>query len=313
MAEEPPPEVPPPEGEDGAEPPPVELPPPCIDLTDFQTKIDFFDNMVVIDDKSEKIEGANNFRQVSGFPVFGTGQTTEEGFLKVLDKVKALHPEGEGEKLLWFNMRKEPVIYINGNPFAPRNPEDLHRNLDISYSVEELNVLEAHYTNILKAKAAEKEGVLRTMKDQAFAENPMDREAVGEDTKVSLTEYLQTSYLFYSSIYLKQVENMKGQFEILNSLKENGFENLNTFRSIRVECTILEAGFTMQFTQQNPGDGGEVAGRGLFRHDGGGTEERAGQHTLRLLRPDGPRPHHRRHDRRLPHQGDPDHHRAQVS
>ena len=27
---------------------------------------------------------------------------------------------------------------------------------------------------------------------------------------------------------------MKGQFEILNSLKENGFENLNTFRSIRV-------------------------------------------------------------------------------
>merc|ERR1712242_568465 len=103
----------------------------------------------------------------------------------------------------------EPVIYINGNPFAPRNPEDLHRNLDISYSVEELNVLEAHYANILKAKAAEKEGVLRTMKDQAFAENPMDREAVGEDTKV---------------------ENMKGQFEILNSLKENGFENLNTFR-----------------------------------------------------------------------------------
>jgi len=210
MAEEAPAEVPPPEGGEEVEaPPPVELPPACMDLADFPPKQDFFDNMCCLDEKSEKLEGANNFRQVNGFPVFGTGQTTEEGFLKVLDKVKALHPEGEGEKLLWFNMRKEPVIYINGNPFAPRNPEDLHRNLDISYSVEELNVLEAHYTNILKAKAAEKEGVLRTMKDQAFAENPMDREAVGEDTKV---------------------ENMKGQFEILNSLKENGFENLNTFR-----------------------------------------------------------------------------------
>lgn len=45
------------------------------------------------------------FRQVNGFPVFGTGQTTEEGFLKVLDKVKAVHGEGE-EKMLWFNMRK---------------------------------------------------------------------------------------------------------------------------------------------------------------------------------------------------------------
>jgi len=209
MTEEAPAEVPPPEGEEVVEPEPVELPPACVDLTDFLPKIDFFDNMVVIDDKAEKIEGANNFRQVNGFPVFGTGQTTEEGFLKVLDKVKAVHGDEAGEKLLWFNMRKEPVVYINGNPFAPRNPEDLHRNLDISFPVEDLNVLEMHYTNILKGKTAEKDGVLRTMKDVAFAENPMDREAVGEDTKV---------------------ESLKGQFEIYNSLKENGFDNLLTFR-----------------------------------------------------------------------------------
>ena len=76
------------------------------------------------------------------------------------------------------------MIYINGNPFAPRNPEDLHRNLDINFSVEELENLEAHYAKILQTRAAEKDGVLRTMKDVAFAENPMDREAVGEDTKV---------------------------------------------------------------------------------------------------------------------------------
>ena len=106
MTEEAPAEVPPAESEEGAEPPPVELPPPCIDLTDFLPKIDFFDNMVVMDEKSEKIEGANNFRQVNGFPVFGTGQATEEGFLKVLDKVKSIHGEDSGENLLWFNMRK---------------------------------------------------------------------------------------------------------------------------------------------------------------------------------------------------------------
>ena len=50
--------------------------------------------------------------------------------------------------------------------------------------MEELENLEAHYAKILQARAAEKDGVLRTMKDVAFAENPMDREAVGEDTKV---------------------------------------------------------------------------------------------------------------------------------
>ena len=172
-----------------------------MDLQDFLPKIDFFDNMLLLDEKAEKIEGANNFRQVAAFPVFGTGQTTEEGFTKVLEKVKSVHGE-EGEKIIWFNMRKviilicltsddilfcrtqEPVVYVNGKPFAPRNPEDLHRNLDITFSVEELDNLEAHYTNNLKAKAAEKDGVLRTMKDVAFAENPMDREATGEDTKV---------------------------------------------------------------------------------------------------------------------------------
>merc|ERR1711976_543638 len=209
MAEEAPAEVPPPEGEEGAEAPaPVELPPACMDLQDFLPKIDFFDNMQLLDEKAEKIEGANNFRQVAAFPVFGTGQTTEEGFMKVLEKVKSVHGE-EGEKIIWFNMRKEPVVYVNGKPFAPRNPEDLHRNLDITFSVEELDNLEAHYTNILKAKAEEKDGVLRTMKDVAFAENPMDREAAGEDTKV---------------------ENIKGQFEIFNSLRENGFDNLVTNR-----------------------------------------------------------------------------------
>ena len=75
-----------------------------------------------------------------------------------------------------------------------------------------------HYANILKAKAAEKEGVLRTMKDVAFAENPMDREAVGEDTKV---------------------ESLKGQFEIYNSLKENGFDNLLTFRFVYRKSRII--------------------------------------------------------------------------
>merc|ERR1711976_441632 len=201
MAEEAPAEVPPPEGEEGAEAPaPVELPPACMDLQDFLPKIDFFDNMQLLDEKAEKIEGANNFRQVAAFPVFGTGQTTEEGFMKVLEKVKSVHGE-EGEKIIWFNMRKEPVVYVNGKPFAPRNPEDLHRNLDITFSVEELDNLEA--------KAEEKDGVLRTMKDVAFAENPMDREAAGEDTKV---------------------ENIKGQFEIFKSLRENGFDNLVTNR-----------------------------------------------------------------------------------
>jgi len=222
-AEEAPAEVPA-EGEEVTETEEVTLPPPCMDLSEFPPKNDFFDNMVALDDKAEKIEGANNFRQVSGFPIFGTGQTTEDGFLKVLDKVKAIHPEESTEKLIWFNMRREPVVYINGNPFAPRNPEDLHRNLDIDFSVDELENLEIHYTNILKG-LAEKEQTLKSYKDTAFAENPMDRDVV-EDTM--------------------KVESLKGLYEIYGNLRENGFPNLTNFRiPVTEERSAGEACFDM--------------------------------------------------------------------
>merc|ERR1711962_1876898 len=91
-----------------------QLKPPCMDLSEYKLKIDHFDQMHVLPDET-KVEGAENFRQVAGFPVFGTAQPTEDGFLKVLDKL----PKGTEEKpiqTIWYNMRQEPVIYVNGIP-----------------------------------------------------------------------------------------------------------------------------------------------------------------------------------------------------
>ena len=65
-------------------------------------------------------------------------------------------------RAIWFNMRKEPVIYVNGSPCAPRwlmhvihtflhqsmlhrYPDDLHKNLEIQFTVEELEILQKHY------------------------------------------------------------------------------------------------------------------------------------------------------------------------
>merc|ERR1711962_1309054 len=153
-------------------------PPACMDLTDYIPKVDVFDHVNVMSEKAEKIEGCPNYRQVVGFPIYGTGQPTEDGFLKVLEKLSST---GEGhDRICWFNMRKEPVVYVNGKSFAPRSPEDLHRNLDIYFSVDELNYLEVAYKDIV-TQAAEKEGgKLKTAKDHLFAENPMDRESVEE-------------------------------------------------------------------------------------------------------------------------------------
>ena len=35
-------------------------------------------------------------------------------------------------KILWFNYRKEPTVYINGQPCSPRDPGDLHHNISVT-------------------------------------------------------------------------------------------------------------------------------------------------------------------------------------
>ena len=71
--------------------------------------------------------------QIRDFPVFGCAQPTETGFKAVLDRVReASGGEGEGKvKLVWFNMRQEPVVYIDSQPHAPRHPDHMHDNLEV--------------------------------------------------------------------------------------------------------------------------------------------------------------------------------------
>ena len=45
--------------------------------------------MHMLPEEVAKIDGAHNFRQVAGFPVFGVGQPTPEGMKLSLEKVKA--------------------------------------------------------------------------------------------------------------------------------------------------------------------------------------------------------------------------------
>ena len=63
------------------------------------------------------IEGTPNFRQVPGYLVFGTGQPTKLGFINALEY---LTKDTGAKKVLWTNMRQEPVVYMNGQSFTPR-------------------------------------------------------------------------------------------------------------------------------------------------------------------------------------------------
>ena len=98
MAEEAPPAEPPPnEGEDAA--PAQDFSPPCVDLADFVIKTDFFEGSHMLAEGVEKVEGAANYRQVTGFPVFGLAQPNPEGMKAVLDKVKAAGEDKSNKEL----------------------------------------------------------------------------------------------------------------------------------------------------------------------------------------------------------------------
>lgn len=73
----------------------------------------------------ENIPGAPNFRQVPGTDVYGVAQPTVEGMRNVLERVN-----GKNQRVLWTNMREEPVVYINGRSYSLRDEAHPFENAD---------------------------------------------------------------------------------------------------------------------------------------------------------------------------------------
>merc|ERR1712025_998545 len=72
----------------------------------------------------EKIEGVPNFRRVPGYKVYCCGQPTIAGFEKALEKVCGTIYPKDGP-IIWFNLRQEPTVYVNGNPVCARPPNKI--------------------------------------------------------------------------------------------------------------------------------------------------------------------------------------------
>ncbi|XP_031379972.1 paladin isoform X2 [Punica granatum] len=78
----------------------------------------------------ERVEGAPNFREVPGFPVYGVANPTINGIRSVIRRIGS---GKHGRPVFWHNMREEPVIYINGKPFVLREVERPYKNM-LEYS-----------------------------------------------------------------------------------------------------------------------------------------------------------------------------------
>merc|ERR1712193_208715 len=81
------------------------------------------DHFEKIQKLKDPVPGCPNFRRVPGFKVYCCGQPTIAGFEAALEKVTANYPK-DGP-IIWFNLRQEPDVYINGVPVCARPPNKI--------------------------------------------------------------------------------------------------------------------------------------------------------------------------------------------
>ena len=148
-----------------------------IDFSNFFIKPDHFEGIHVLE---KTIEGAPNFRQLRGFPIYGTGQPSRDGILEVLNKVKNGQ---ENQKIYWFLMRQEPVVYVNGFPYSLRHQSNPHRNIKLELATPQIPEVGRTLAQHLKERCSEsRNNSLKIHVDKEFSENPLER----EDTEVSI-------------------------------------------------------------------------------------------------------------------------------
>jgi len=88
--------------------------------------------------QGDKIEGAPNWRRVSGFPLYATGQPDKKSLSDCV--TQALKKYDEQKAVVWINLRQEPVLYINGKPYSVRETDMLtdHLVLDDTFQINNL-------------------------------------------------------------------------------------------------------------------------------------------------------------------------------
>merc|ERR1712227_240259 len=88
-------------------------------MGDMEKAVCMADHFDKIQKLPDPIPGLPNFRRVPGFKVYCSGQPTIEGFEKALEKVCGTIYPKDGP-IIWFNLRQEPTVYVNGNPICAR-------------------------------------------------------------------------------------------------------------------------------------------------------------------------------------------------
>merc|ERR1711944_83391 len=121
---------------------------------------DHFDKMQKLKDP---VAGVPNFRRVPGYKVYCCGQPTVAGIEATLEKVTGSVYPKDG-KIIWFNLRQECSILVNGNPFCARPANKIGEYAELgAVTSAMLKKDEPEFLKVCDSRAKENGGKLKTI------------------------------------------------------------------------------------------------------------------------------------------------------
>merc|ERR1712170_150329 len=101
----------------------------------------------------DPVPGVPNFRRVPGYKVYCCGQPTLAGVKACLEKVTGTIYPKDG-KIIWFNVRQEPNVYVNGDPVCARPPNMIGEYAELgAVTAKQLGEDEPEFMRVLEGRS----------------------------------------------------------------------------------------------------------------------------------------------------------------
>jgi len=127
-----------------------------------------------------EIAGLANFQRVGKTPLYGSGQPTLDALRRLNDTLT----EAGFDKIVNVNLREDPVIYVNQQPFSPRDRKTLNTPIVLDSSLNPANIKDLEERMSANAKfAVKRKGGLHDYYEELYTNPEQPNECTGNDAK----------------------------------------------------------------------------------------------------------------------------------
>lgn len=160
------------------------------DLSDVWQTVAMADSYPQAQKLPDPLAGVANFRRVPGYKVYSCGQPSLVGWRTVLREVCG--QEASDTKVVWINLRQEPVVYVNGDSLCARPKGKVGEFAELGKVNRDLvRAREQEFKKVVRARAEENEGRLKYVD---VTKQELETEVESLKTLSEAVEDLKTSY-----------------------------------------------------------------------------------------------------------------------